>query len=120
MAPGDVYLKLLEAFNAGDLDALMELYEPDAVLAPTPVDRVRGKDAIRAAFAAILKAKPKMRMELLALFESGDLAMTKCQFTAHSKAPDGSPLVMNGVTAEVLRRQPDGRWLFVLANPFAG
>jgi ketosteroid isomerase-like protein len=34
--------------------------------------------------------------------------------------PDGASISMGGTTAEVLRRQPDGRWLYVIDNPNAG
>ena len=36
-----------QAFNAGDLDALMALYEPDAALIPQPGVTVAGSAAIR-------------------------------------------------------------------------
>ena len=36
-----------QAFNAGDIDALMALYEPDAALVPQPGAIAEGTDAIR-------------------------------------------------------------------------
>jgi ketosteroid isomerase-like protein len=31
---------------------------------------------------------------------------------------DGKPASMNGQSVEVVRRQPDGRWLFAVDFPF--
>jgi ketosteroid isomerase-like protein len=31
--------------------------------------------------------------------------------------PDGKPVKIEGQSAEVARRQPDGTWLFVIDNP---
>jgi ketosteroid isomerase-like protein len=33
-------------------------------------------------------------------------------------APGGSPLELAGRFTDVVRRQPDGRWLFVIDNPY--
>jgi ketosteroid isomerase-like protein len=38
--------------------------------------------------------------------------------TVTGVTPDGSPLVTT--TTEILRRQPDGRWLHVVDDPFFG
>jgi ketosteroid isomerase-like protein len=61
-----IYAEFAQYFNAGDMEGLLGLYEPDAVF-------VRG--------------------------------------------PGGKPFTATGQTAEVLRRQPDGRWLYINDHP---
>jgi ketosteroid isomerase-like protein len=34
--------------------------------------------------------------------------------------PDGNDVSMTGLTSDVVRRQPDGNWLFVIDNPIGG
>jgi ketosteroid isomerase-like protein len=50
-----------EAFNAGDIDALMELYEPDATLVPQPGALAEGTAAIRESLAWFLDRRAGSR-----------------------------------------------------------
>lgn len=43
-----------DTFNAGDLDGLVSLFEPEAVLVPAPGQVAAGSDAIREAFTGFL------------------------------------------------------------------
>ncbi|MEK7387966.1 MAG: nuclear transport factor 2 family protein, partial [candidate division NC10 bacterium] len=47
--PEDLHRLFAAALNAGDRDALMSLYEPDATLVPQPGQAAIGKAAIREA-----------------------------------------------------------------------
>lgn len=49
--PEDLHRLFAAALNAGDRDALMSLYEPDATLVPQPGQAAIGKAAIRGALA---------------------------------------------------------------------
>ena len=44
--------------------------------------------------------------------------MTTSKWVLEGTGPDGKPIKMEGQSAEVARRQPDGTWLFVIDNPF--
>jgi SnoaL-like protein len=50
-----------EAFNAGDLDALMELYEPDAALIAQPGSVAHGGEQARAALQGFLASRAASR-----------------------------------------------------------
>ena len=52
MTPAEVLDRWIEAFNAGDADALAALYHVDAVNHQVIRDPVTGREAIRAMFAA--------------------------------------------------------------------
>jgi len=39
------------------------------------------------------------------------------QWSATTTGPDGKPVTVTGNNVEVVRRQPDGTWLFVIDNP---
>jgi uncharacterized protein (TIGR02246 family) len=117
--PEDYHPAFVKAFNAGDADALMALYEPGASLVPQPGQVLTGAQAMRAALEGFLALKGTMTLETRAIVPSGDLALTLGQWTLSGTAPDGSPLQMAGRSAEVLRRQPDGTWLGVIDHPFS-
>jgi ketosteroid isomerase-like protein len=104
--PEDLSRLVVERLNAGDVDGLTALYEPDAVLA-LPDGRVAtGSDEIRRAYQRLVADRPQFepgRQQPTLI--SGDLALTS------------SRLANGAVTVEVARRQPDGTWLWVLDQP---
>jgi uncharacterized protein (TIGR02246 family) len=117
--PEDIHQKFARALNAGDLDGLSNLYLPDAILAPAPGQVVRGKAEIRAALAQFLAAKPVIEIKTTASFENGSgLALMNGQWTMKGTGPDGKPFEMSGKSAEILQKQSDGNWLYVIDNPF--
>lgn len=88
--------------NAGDVEGLVMLYEPDAVLAVgTPV--ATGHVEIRKFYADLLARKSSFpETELLPVLRNGDLAMTI------ARLPNGSTSV------EIARLQSDGNWRWVI------
>ena len=116
--PEEVDRLFAEALNAGNLDALVALYEPQASLSPMPGQRVSGHAAIREALAGFLAAKPHMTLTARVLSQSGDLALVTAQWQLAMTGQDGKPAQMNGQSIEVVRRQSGGHWLFAIDEPF--
>jgi len=104
--PGDLARFFVERANAGDVQGLVALYEPDAVLAFPPGRLSVGADAIRKAYADLLATSPSFTAgEQAPALVNGDLALTSTR------------LAGGGATVEVARRQPDGTWLWILDQP---
>ena len=61
--PEQLHRLFEQAFNAGDLEALMELYEPDAALIPQPGVTVAGSDGIRDALRWFLDRQGRISLE---------------------------------------------------------
>lgn len=101
--PDDLEKLFVERANAGDVEGLVALYEPDAVVAHGNGKVAIGRDQIREFFVEFLADRPHFRPSVQArALRSGDLALTSSQ-------------TGNGdITAEIARRQPDGRWLWVV------
>lgn len=99
-------------FADGDLDGLMSLYEDDAVF-PTPHGTSTGPDEIRATLKAYLDSGAELQFGKSLVFSVGDLALIHTPWTM--QMPDGS--TSEGATAEVVRRQSDGSWKYVIDNP---
>jgi uncharacterized protein (TIGR02246 family) len=113
-SPEEIHALIAAAFNAGDLDAFVEIYEDGATLiAPPDGRRVSGKEAIRAAVAPTFEIHPDARIEVVEKLESGDLALTHARWRI--AGDDG--VGMSGRGTIVSRRQPDGSWRIVLDNP---
>jgi uncharacterized protein (TIGR02246 family) len=116
--PEDVDRLFVEALNTGKLDALVALYEPSATLMPQPGKLVTGTAAIREALAQLLAGKPKMTLTPKLIAQSGDIAVLTATWDLVKTGADGKPTQMSGRSAEVVRRQSDGSWLFVIDLPF--
>lgn len=106
-----------DAFTAGNVEALVSLYEDQAVLAPQPGARVVGKAAIREAFGRMLARRPRMTMTAAMIMERDGLALVRHDWVMSGTDAEGRTMERRGSSAEVLRRQPDGRWLYVLDHP---
>jgi ketosteroid isomerase-like protein len=104
--PEDLSRFIVERLNAGDVDGLVALYEPDAVLAVGRGHVASGAGEIRTAHQQIVAGRPTVEPGVQqAALRRGDLALTS------SRLADGT------ITAEVARRQPDGTWLWMLDQP---
>ena len=106
------------ALNAGDLEALLALYEPKASFTPQPGQPVTGTAAIREALAGFLSLKPVISIDTTLLGEADDIALMTSRWRLTGTGPDGSPVELAGNSIEVARWQPDGSWLFVVDRPY--
>jgi ketosteroid isomerase-like protein len=104
--PEELSRLIVERLNAGDVDGLVALYEPDAVLALSDGQVATGAEEIRKAYERLVASRPTFAPGAQRpTLRSGDLALTS------------SRLANGVVTVEVARRQPDGTWLWVLDQP---
>ena len=115
MEAAEIHRLVEEAFNAGDADALVALYEEDAAMGAPDGSFVRGEEAIREQWSGFIAL-------------GGRIQMT----TRHAEVVDNVALLSNdwhfvgdgmeysSRTSEVARRQPDGTWKYVIDNPYAG
>jgi uncharacterized protein (TIGR02246 family) len=115
--PEELDVLFAKAINAGDIEAAMKLYEPGACLMPEPGELVSGTAAIREALAGFLAMKPRLTLDAKKLAETGGIALTTAKWVLEGTGPDGKPVKVEGQSAEVARRQPDGTWLFAIDNP---
>jgi hypothetical protein len=89
--------------RAGDVEGMVALFEPDAVVDTGDGRLTRGTEAIRALFGEFVALGRKFEFgDQRPAVISGNLALTS------TRLADGS------VTAEVARRQSDGTWLWVI------
>jgi ketosteroid isomerase-like protein len=108
--PERVSEALVALLNDGDVAAVMHLYEEGSVF----VDLSGAvRDAgIRSAHEGFLEAGGTLRLNRAAVFEADDIALVHWAWTVTHR--DGSSL--EGVSAGVLRKQPNGDWKFVIDN----
>jgi uncharacterized protein (TIGR02246 family) len=112
--------RFADLLAAGDLDGLLDLYEPDAAFAPEPGRSISGQKAIGEALAGFLALRPRMTGTVEQVLTVGDTALVANRWTLQGTQPDGAPIEMGGVSADVLRRRPDGRWGILIDDPWGG
>jgi len=118
MDPYAVIEQFAECLSAGDVDGALALYADDATFVVRPGEVVRGGDAIRAALAQFAALEPEMEGEKVKVIEAGDTALVVNRWSLRGTTPDAQPLEMAGTSADVLRRQDDGRWLVAIDDPW--
>jgi uncharacterized protein (TIGR02246 family) len=116
--PEEAVQAFFDAFNRGDLEAMIALYEPKATLVAQPGHSAEGHAAIREALNGFLSMQPTLTPEKKALVTAGDLALSVVRWTLDGTGPDRAPVRMEGTTSDVLRKQADGGWLFAIDNPW--
>lgn len=118
--PQQIQRQFEEAFNAKDIDRLLALFEPDVAYVPEPGKVVYGLDEVRKGLEGLLALGGTFRITTRYAVRTGDIALTAGSWTLEGTGPDGQALNLAGETAEVLKRQPDGSWRYLIDNPLAG
>ena len=117
-SPDDLHQHFTQAFNSGDLDAVMKLYEPDAALVPQPGHVTTGQAANRQALQTFMALKGRMDITTVYVIRAGNLALLRGEWHLTGTGPDGKQVEMSGKNVEVARRQSNGDWLFAIDHPF--
>lgn len=116
--PEETHAALESAFNAGDVEAFVQAFEPDALMVTPPGGEVaRGRDEIRDAVGPLFALTPSARIDVIAKLERDGLALTHARWSVHGADPDGETVELGGNGTIVSRRQPDGTWLIALDHP---
>jgi SnoaL-like domain len=102
--PEDLGRMFLERASAGDVEGVVALYEPEAVLESPPGRVAIGVAAMRLVYQVLLADKPQFSGDVRPALQYEDLALTSTRF-------------QGGATAEVARRQDDGTWLWIVDQP---
>lgn len=101
--PEDLERLFVERVNAGDVEGLVALFEPDAVMGHENGEVATGSESIRRALADLVQSGVQLALgRQQPTLRVGEIALTS------TRLADGD------VTAEVARRQPDGTWRWVI------
>lgn len=119
LKPEDCDRLIFETITKKDLEAAVALYEPNASFVLQSGEVVVGLAAIREQLTAFMALEDfKFTSEVQAFpFAEGNLALTRGTWSANAKDADGKLVVITGKNAEVVRRQPDGTWRFIIDHP---
>jgi ketosteroid isomerase-like protein len=105
---------LIEARKNKDFDAAFIFYEHDATVVLQPGQTGKGASTIK----AFIQQASSLSITFTnhEIIESGDIALHLSNYTLDMGGENG---IINGRTADVLRKQDDGSWLIVIDNAWA-
>jgi ketosteroid isomerase-like protein len=115
--PEQVLKSIVDDINTGNLDALMTLYEADAGFAAQPGSLAHGFAGVRQGLAGFIAMNGTLDLKVRVL-QASDLALVVGMWSFTGTEPDGGAVKLTGHNADVLRRQADGSWRFVIDNPW--
>ena len=100
------------AFNAGDADAIMALFEDGGIQAAG--DAQRGGEEFKARLKDQFDRGASVVVNTTRVLQANGIALTHSAWELKTQGDDGNPLRLKGTGAEVLRQQDNGNWLLVV------
>lgn len=109
--------RYVEAFNAGDFEAVEGFYTADAIAVWEPGKPLTG-DARRAYQREFLARRPKMTANPRQVFVTGDTALMIVDWVIDSVDDNGAPERLQGIGVDVLTLSEDGVWRYAIDDPY--
>ena len=100
-----------QVFNSRDINSLLALYEPEAALRVGPSERTLTGGGLADELGALLQAPGTMVLKTNFCIERDELALLRADRAIMNS--DGT-IITSGSSTEIVRRQPDGSWLYVI------
>ncbi|MCL6417369.1 DUF4440 domain-containing protein [Aestuariirhabdus sp. Z084] len=108
------------AFNANDLEWICSLYTDTAMSRNPDNSDSTGIETICESLRRFMNAAQSIELETLYEMRNGDIALLRSSYTYHILSEDGESLSHSGSGIEIVQRQSDGTWLFMIDHPRGG
>jgi len=116
--PEDLDSLLEAAMAAGDVEALVELYEPCAVFADEGIKKMVGREQLVEGFTRLAGQHLRIRGNPRVVADFGDLAVLYNDWTETGAGADGASFARSGKAIEIVRKQTDGTWRYLFDDPY--
>jgi uncharacterized protein (TIGR02246 family) len=110
----DAHATLAAAFNTGNVDTVLSMYDFNGIIVPEPGKPVSGREKFEEAIRAILSIKGKMEIKTVYCLQTGNLAVGRSEWNI----TDGQEVKISAKGIEVMKEQPDGTWKIVIDHAF--
>jgi len=110
----DAHKTLAAAFNTGDVQTVLKMYDFEGIIVPEPGKPVSGRAKFEEAIKSILAIKGKMDIKTVYCLQTGDLAVGRSEWNI----TDGKEVKVSAKGIEVMKQQADGTWRIVIDHAF--
>ncbi|MEN4761613.1 SgcJ/EcaC family oxidoreductase [Chryseobacterium sp. C39-AII1] len=120
LKPEDCDLLMEKAIQTKDMDAMLALYEEDATFILDSGEQVNGLEEIKKALTPFLDVT-NFKFTYLASFPDSQnkIAILRGSWIATAKDENNNDVEISGHDVEVVRKQEDGTWKFIIDHPTA-
>lgn len=115
--PANLPFAFEDALNAGDVDAVLALFAPEATMRTVTGAVITGAEALREETANTVAGKAKLTNKPRFTLVGGDSALVVVDWTMDVTTPDGTRISPTGTTVAVAARAANGAWEFTILNP---
>ncbi|MBB6109010.1 YybH family protein [Mucilaginibacter lappiensis] len=112
--PEEVHATLASAFNTGDVNTVLSMYDVTGIIVPEPGKPVSGKDSFEEAIKGILSIKGKMDIKTVYCIQTGDMALGRSEWSI----TDNGEVKISAKGIEVMKQQTDGSWKVLFDHAF--
>lgn len=110
----DVHATLANAFNTGNVDVVMSMYDASGIIVPEPGKPVSGQAKFEEAIKGILSIKGKMEIKTVYCLQTGNIAVGRSEWNI----TDNGDVKISAKGIEVMKQQPDGTWKIIVDHAF--
>ena len=110
----DAHKTLAAAFNTGDVQTVLKMYDFEGIIVPEPGKPVSGRAKFEEAIKSILAIKGKMDIKTVYCLQTGDWAVGRSEWNI----TDGKEVKVSAKGIEVMKQQADGTWKIVIDHAF--
>jgi|GEM_PF-416330 Ketosteroid isomerase homolog len=109
----------VKAYNSGDVSNINLLFEKDAVVVRPNGSVIQGVDAYTQEHQNLVKIGGVMTSINKSCIIHNDIALLNAEWEIKTKNEQGEPITISSVSTEIVRKQSDGSWLYIVDNPFS-
>ena len=111
-SPREICPFFQKAMAAGDVDAVLSLYDAQAIFVMRSGEVTKDRSELRRELTHVAAAKPRFDYTVEQVAETDGIALMHTQWTVSGAEP------MQVHAIEIARRQPDGTWRWLIGDPF--
>lgn len=109
--PEEASLSFARAVTAGELEAALSHWMPDAILVMPDGDEARGIEEVRVQLVALIDAGAKIEIEVTSVVEGADLALGSTRMLMSTRGAPNEVLTFRGT---VVYGRAQGGWRFAI------
>lgn len=114
MTPDDMYALFARYTREQDVEKIGTLFDENALFIPgNGEETVRGRENIKKVFEAYVASLGSIEIISRSIHLNGDLALVNASWRLKTQTG-----YFGGKASEVLKRTADGKWVFIIDNPY--